>query len=208
MVTKVYAPEGRVQSGKRTMIAEEETKRVDKPYINSTTIPATQYDVFLDTDISEPSDYRELNYLLNTATENDQFNFYINSPGGQLNTALMLIESLKVTNAATTAIVQGECHSAASMILMYCDNALILDSAHMMLHTATYGTVGNTGNVKAHTEFTTKQVEKLLDETYAGFITEEEMKQVKLGVEFWFDAEEIRTRLKKRLELQEPSEEE
>ena len=201
MATKVYNVAKRVQETKRKMSNhEDEDKRVEKPYINSTPISATQYDVFLDQEISEPANYRELNFLLNTASENDQFNLYINSPGGHLNTALMIIESLKVTNATTTAIIQGECHSAASMITMYCQEVAVLDSAHMMVHTATYGTVGNTGNVKAHTEFTTRQVEKLIDDTYAGFLTSEEIEKVKIGVEFWFDAEEIRARLERRTE--------
>ena len=198
MVTKVYNTAKRVQDNKGKMNSDDEPKRNDKPYINTTPIPASQFDVFIDTEIGEPSDYRELNYLLNTANENDQFNLYINSPGGHLNTALMIIESLKVTDASTMAIIQGECHSAASMITMYCQEVAVLDSAHMMLHTATYGTVGNTSNVKAHTEFTTKQVEKLLDDSYAGFLTEDELEKVKIGVEFWFDADEIRTRLERR----------
>lgn len=201
MVTKIHTAQKRVQETKKSMNHDEETKRFEKPYINSTPIPATQYDVFLDTEIGDPADYRELNYLLNTATENDRFNLYINSPGGNLNTALMIIESLKMTEASTMAILQGECHSAASMITMYCQEVAVLDSAHSLIHTASYGTVGNTGNVKAHTEFTTRQVEKLLDETYEGFLTPEELEKVKIGVEFWFDSEEISARLKKRAEL-------
>lgn len=178
---------------------EDEDRNHSKPYINSTTIPATQYDIFIDRQLGAPADFRELNFLLNTASENDRFNFYINSPGGHLTTALMIIESLKATLADTCAIIQGECHSAASMIVMYCDEIIALDSAHMMIHTATYGTVGNVGNVKAHTEFTTRQVEKLIDDTYTGFLAADEVEKVKIGVEFWFDSDEIRERLTRRL---------
>jgi len=170
-------------------------------------LTSNRYDVFIDTDIGSPAAYRDLNFLLNTASEDDHFNLYINSPGGQLNTALMIIESLKVTEASTTAIIQGECHSAASMITMYCQEVHVLDSAHMLLHTATYGTVGNTSNVKAHTEFTTRQVEKLITDTYSGFLSPEEIEKVKLGVELWFDAEEIRERLEDRIEYLKSQEE-
>ena len=170
----------------------------EKPYINITEISYKKIDIFLDDAIGEPSSYRELNYLLFNAEENDVFPIYINSPGGQLNTALMIIEGLKNTAGRTIAILQGECHSAASMITMYCDEVMVLDAAHMMIHTAQYGTVGNTGNVKAHTEFTTRQVEGLIHETYEGFLSEAEIEKVKLGVELWFSAEEIRERMTKR----------
>jgi ATP-dependent protease ClpP protease subunit len=171
----------------------------DKPYISITEVSSKRIDVFLDKEIGEPSDYRDLNFLLFNAEENDVVPLYINSPGGHLNTALAIIEGLKNTPARTVAILQGECHSAASMITMYCDEVLVLDSAHMMIHTASYGTVGNTGNVKAHTEFTTRQVERLIHETYEGFLTESEIEKVKLGVELWLDADEIRQRIEKRV---------
>ncbi len=205
MATKIYTNAKRVRESNRKV--DDEPNQDDKPFINSTPLTSNRYDVFIDTDIGPPAAYRDLNFLLNTASEDDHFNLYINSPGGQLNTALMIIESLKVTEASTTAIIQGECHSAASMITMYCQEVHVLDSAHMLLHTATYGTVGNTSNVKAHTEFTTRQVEKLITDTYSGFLSPEEIEKVKLGVELWFDAEEIRERLEDRIEYLKSQEE-
>jgi len=205
MATKIYTNAKRVRESNRKV--DDEPNQDDKPFINSTPLTSNRYDVFIDTDIGSPAAYRDLNFLLNTASEDDHFNLYINSPGGQLNTALMIIESLKVTEASTTAIIQGECHSAASMITMYCQEVHVLDSAHMLLHTATYGTVGNTSNVKAHTEFTTRQVEKLITDTYSGFLSQEEIEKVKLGVELWFDAEEIRERLEDRIEYLKSQEE-
>jgi ATP-dependent protease ClpP protease subunit len=173
----------------------------EKPYIHINTVTAQRYDVFLDSEITEPVNYRELNSLLFNANEEDRFVLYINSPGGQLNSTFSIVEGLKNTPAQTVAILQGECYSAASMITMYCDEVLVLDSAHMMIHTANYGSIGNTGNVKAHTDFTTKQVENLIDKTYGGFLTAAEIERVKIGVELWFDADEIRERMVKRVEF-------
>jgi ATP-dependent protease ClpP protease subunit len=174
-----------------------------KPYMNVAEIKYNRFDVFIDTEITEPEDYRDLIYHLFNATEDDSFVFYINSVGGNLASALSIIEGLKHTSASTTAIVQGECHSAASMIMLYCQEVIVLESAHAMIHTASYGTVGNTGNVKAHTEFATKKIEKLLNETYEGFLSDSELTKIKLGVELWFDAEEIRERLDSRVKFME-----
>lgn len=167
--------------------------------INATEIKRMHYDVSLDTEIGEPQEYREFISCLFNANEEDTFNIFINSPGGNLNTCLAIIEGLKNTNASVTAILLGECHSAASMIAMYCHDVAVLDSAHMMVHTANYGTVGSTGNVKAYTDFTTKQVEGLLDTTYEWFLEKEEIEKVKLGVEIWLDSSDIRSRFERRL---------
>lgn len=168
-------------------------------YISLTERTARHYDVFLDSDITEPSEYRELIAILFGASEDDTVNIFINSNGGHLDTALAIVEGLKSTCATVTAVIIGACHSAASIISMYCHEVAVLDNAYSMIHTASYGTAGNTGNVKAHTEFTTRQVEKLLNETYEGFLTKDELVKVKQGVELWFDADEIRERMKHRV---------
>jgi transcription-repair coupling factor (superfamily II helicase) len=76
---------------------------------------------------------------------------------------------------------------------------VVLDSANMMIHTANFGSVGSTGNVKAHTDFTVKQVETLLDDAYAGFLHKDELAKVKAGVELWFDSTQIRERIGTRV---------
>lgn len=168
-------------------------------YISVNERTARHFDVFLDSDIVEPSEYRELLSILFGGTEDDTVTIFINSNGGHLDTALAIVEGLKSTSAHVTAVIIGACHSAASIISMYCHEVAVLDNAYSMVHTASYGTAGNTGNVKAHTEFTTRQVEKLLNETYEGFLTKEELTKVKQGVELWFDADEIRERMTKRV---------
>jgi ATP-dependent protease ClpP protease subunit len=170
-------------------------------YINSTAHTVHHHDVFLDTEISEPADYRDLISLLFGATEYDTINIFINSNGGHLDTAMAIVEGIKATQATVTAVIIGACHSAASIISMYCHEVAVLDSAYSMVHTASFGAAGSTGNVAAHTEFTVRQVDKLLTDTYEGFLTKDELVKVKQGVEIWFDAEEIRTRMEHRIKF-------
>lgn len=180
-----------------TLIAQSK----DNNYITSMERTARHYDVFLDSDVEEPSQYRELISALFNAGEDDTMTIFINSNGGHLDTALAIVEGLKLTNAAVTAVINGACHSAASIISMYCHSVVVLDSAYSMVHTASFGASGNTSNVKSHTEFTVKQVEKLLNDTYEGFLNKEELAKVKQGVELWFSADEIRTRMEHRAKV-------
>ena len=169
------------------------------PYINTTTHTFQHHDVFIDGEIVESSEYRELLAILFNSGEQDTINIFINSSGGNLDTALAIVEGLKSTFATVTAVIIGACHSAASIISMYCHEVAVLDNAYSMIHTASFGSSGNTSNVKSHTEFTVRQVEKLLNETYEGFLTKEELIKIKQGIELWFDSEDIRKRMESRV---------
>ena len=174
-------------------------KEQDTSFIKSAEIKYHQHRVFLDKDIDDPSEYRELIDLLFSASEMDEIQIFINSVGGQLRTAQAIIEGIKLTQANVTGIIIGDCHSAASMIALYCHNVMVLDSASMMIHTAYTGSEGIVSNMQTYSSFLQNKVEKLLHETYDGFLTKEEIEKVKLGIEIWLDAEEIRKRYEGRI---------
>lgn len=151
--------------------------------------------VFFDEDIGTASKYRELIHLLYSAEEFDQFVFVVNSSGGDLDGALSIIEGIKASNATVRAIITGKCHSAASIISLNCDDVMVTESAHMLVHTASYGAYGSTGQIKSNVDFSTKQIKQILENTYGGFLTPAEIIDVHKGVEFWFDNKEIAKRL-------------
>lgn len=157
-----------------------------------------EFTFFIDEPIGEPSKYREELHTLLTASENDAITLVINSPGGQLNTAAALVECIKNTEAQVTALILQECSSAATFIALNCPQVIVSDSAEFMIHTGRFGSVGTANNVKDHVSFTVAQINKMIDETYVGFLNAAELEQVKNGVEFWFDAEETKRRFRNR----------
>ena len=170
-------------------------------HINAVTASVTTHEVFLDMDIEDPHKYRNLISLLINAQANDRIHLYINSNGGNLDTAIAIINAMLVCQAEITGFLMGACHSAASIISMYCHNIHVFETAYMMIHTASFGNFGNTTTVKTQTDFTVEQVEKLLDDAYRGFLDKKELNEVKQGIELWYDSEEIRKRLKKRVAI-------
>lgn len=155
--------------------------------------------VFFDEEIGAPKKYRDLIHQLFQADANDQFIFMMNTPGGYLTTALAIIEALKATEATVRAVIIGECHSAGSIIALNCHNIVVTDSAHSLVHTASYGTEGQTGNIKAHVDFSTKHIKNLIENTYSGFMSVEEIADLNKGLEFWFDSKDLEKRLKTRM---------
>jgi ATP-dependent protease ClpP protease subunit len=158
--------------------------------------------VFLDENIGEAKKYRDLIDALVSAGQHDEFNLFINNGGGYLYTALAIIEAIKASQATVRAIVVGECHSAASIITLSCHEIMITDAASMMVHSASFGSGGFAHNVKHHADFSVAQMGVLFDEVYGGFLTDTEIKELKNGREFWFNAKQIAKRVESRMKHQ------
>ena len=154
--------------------------------------------VFIDDDIVDPPVYRDVIHCLATCNENDTVNLLINSSGGRTDSIWQIIEAMKGCRGEVVATVIGAAYSAASMLACMAPECYIADSAEFMLHTAHYGSIGTVPNVKGQTDFATKQINKLLDICYSGFLTPKELEDLKNGREWWFDADEARERMLKR----------
>ncbi len=154
--------------------------------------------VFLDDDILGPSNYRDVIHCLATCSENDNVNILINSSGGRTDSAWAIIEAMKGCRGDVAVTVLGAAYSAASMIACMADECYFAESSEMMLHTAHYGSINTVPNVKTQVDFTTRQMNKLLDTCYKGFLTDKELEELKNGKEFWYSADEAQTRMAKR----------
>lgn len=154
--------------------------------------------VFIDDDIREPSNYRDVIHCLATCGENDSVNLLVNSSGGRTDSIWQIIEAMKGCRGDVSVTVIGAAYSAASMLACMAPECYIADSAEFMLHTAHYGSIGTVPNVKGQTDFATRQINKLLDQAYKGFLTDKELEELKNGKEFWFDSDEAIRRMGKR----------
>ena len=154
--------------------------------------------VFIDDDITSPSNYRDVIHCLATCNENDSVNLLVNSSGGRTDSIWQIIEAMKGCRGEVSVTVIGAAYSAASMLACMAPECYIAESAEFMLHTAHYGSIGTVPNVKGQTDFATRQINKLLDTCYRGFLTDKELIELKNGKEYWFDAEEAGKRMVKR----------
>lgn len=156
---------------------------------------------FLDEDIKEARYYRPLVQHLLSASERDTVEILFSTGGGGLAGCLQVLEALKCTSADTTAIIMGDCHSAGSIISMYCNDVVVLDSACMLVHSASYGTGRQKSrDVKDYVEFSSGYLEGIFRNAYEGFLDEDELQEVMNGRELWLTAQDIRDRLEARSE--------
>jgi ATP-dependent protease ClpP protease subunit len=155
----------------------------------------------LDDVIREPSYYRNLLNRLENATEDDLIQVHLDNVGGSLDGCIAICNALRRTEGQVHAVVSGRCYSAGSIILMYCQSAEIGPWARVMLHCSTGGFFGRSHEVHQDFNFNHAFVNDFLAESYAGFLTEDEIKQLLDGRDFWMGGEECSQRLQNRFKM-------
>lgn len=154
--------------------------------------------VTLDEDIKNSKYYRMVVEALYSANEGDTATFRIDSIGGDLAGALALITAIENTNADVHCFVSGECASAATIIALACPSISVSERSNWMFHSASTVSGGKLGNLIDNVSFTKQQVEKLMREMYAGFLSDKEIEELIIGRDIYMTAEEAGSRLEKR----------
>lgn len=166
------------------------------------TVSFNEFIIPLDEGITDAAYYRGVFQVLEDAGEGDLVRIKINNGGGSLTTALHFATLIRECAATVVAEILCECHSAASVIALACDEWEVGPWAHMLVHTAEYGTgIAKAPDIEQHVAFSKKQLTRVLKEVYDGFLTASEINKVIKGDQLYFDNFEIAKKLEKLKEL-------
>jgi ATP-dependent protease ClpP protease subunit len=127
---------------------------------------------------------------------------HINSPGGNLNSCLSIVNAIGASDAEITTVVDGEAASAAAMIWLS-GHYKVIASPHtvVMLHGASCGfKQSKTSDIVTSSLSTNTIVESLLDDLATGFLTEDERDDIRKGVDIYITGSEIIERLNINIE--------
>jgi ATP-dependent protease ClpP protease subunit len=154
---------------------------------------------YLTGSIEEPQLYNELCYLLDTAEEDYTVYLHINTPGGVIDSAFMITNSIKNCKAKVIGHLSGTVASAGTLISMACHELEITDHLSFMIHNYSGGMAGKGHEMKARQKFTDDHLNEAFKTFYSGFLSEEEMDKVIEGTDLWMSSEEVTTRWQDRL---------
>lgn len=169
------------------------------------------HEFYLSGDIESSENYIQWFDTIRHAGDNDVIKIYINSPGGDMFTAIQFMRALKDTSAAVVMSVEGQCASAATLILLCGDSFEISEHSMFMFHNYSSGTFGKGGEMFDQLQYERKWSEKLLRNVYKDFLTEDEVTSLLDNKDIWMDGQEVAARLKARqakLESEEASKKE
>jgi ATP-dependent protease ClpP protease subunit len=155
----------------------------------------TIYTIFIDDTITHANKYRKIYYKIKNAKKHDIITLVINTFGGYLYTFIELYSVLMKTKAKTIAEIHTA-DSAGSLLALSCDDIEINEFAEMMIHTASFGAYGKVEEIKSRVIFEDKRTKKIISKLYKGFLTDMEIQKVLDGKDYYFDADQIKKRLK------------
>ena len=159
------------------------------------------YTFYLVGEITTPDDYVEWYEIIRNATENDVIKIHINSPGGNLFTAVQFMRVMGESQARIIASVEGACMSAATMVFLSADGFEISEHSMFMFHNYSGGTIGKGGEMYDNIMYERKWSDKFMRSIYVDFLTPEEIKSILDNKDIWMEPEEVFKRLNKKEEL-------
>jgi len=175
----------------------------DKP-VGIVKVNSYLYRVYILDEIYAPVEYGELVELFHDLDDDVTVEVYLNTNGGSLDSAIMLIDAMKNSNARVIGKLSGMVASAGTMLTMAFDEVEVAPYTSFMIHN--YSSSGGgaiKGNeLKVQQAFTEKETAKLFREVYKGFLTPREIKKVINDQDMWMDKEEVEKRFAKKLEME------
>ena len=182
------------------------------PYAATRTLEnprALEIDIMFDRDISKPSEWHEeLYYIRKANSKSDLVNFHVNSFGGRLDTLSVLHGELQKSPAQFHGILEGAAASAGSAIFLMCDTQEVMPLGSMMIHTSQMSYSGAANQMEDFGVAANRQARVFLETFYKDFMTQEEIERALDGKEFFFEADEVKERLKKRQEIRDKRQQE
>jgi len=156
---------------------------------------SNEYNVRIARYISEPDDFDDEFALMYGAGPQDSIKFMITSGGGSLDTCNLLTKAIRETAAHTIGYIGSTCASAATAIALSCEEWEVDSQSSFMIHTASLGVFGKAPEIEVELAHRLKLVRRFVEDTYTGFLTQDEIEEVLRGQDKWFEGEELVARL-------------
>ena len=159
---------------------------------------ATFHEFYLTGRIEEADEYISVFDMIRHASEEDVIKIYVNSPGGDLFTALQFGRAMGDSDATIIVSVEGQCCSAATIIALAADMVELSNHCVWMCHNYSSGMIGKGHELYSQAEFERDWSIKLMKDIYDGFLSESEIQRMLNGADIWMGTDDVMERLNKR----------
>ena len=159
---------------------------------------ATFHEFYLTGRIEEADEYISVFDMIRHAREEDVVKIYVNSPGGDLFTALQFGRAMGDSDATIIVSVEGQCCSAATIIALAADMVELSNHCVWMCHNYSSGAAGKGGELYDQMNFERTWSEGLFRDVYDGFLTDKEINAMLDGRDIWLASDDVMKRLEQR----------
>lgn len=161
-------------------------------------VPVRQLSYYICGELKEPQYYTELFFTLRTASETDLIYLHLNSPGGDFNTGLQIINNIAASSARVVTILEARAYSMAALIFLSGDELFVHDNCQLMFHTYSGIFAGKGNEQQAEIAAVGRWFEKVMRRICTPFLTDDEVDRILKGADYWIDSDDISRRLSRR----------
>lgn len=160
-------------------------------------VPVTIYHFYIVNEIEDVEPYLELINTLKTAEPHDSIFIYLNTPGGNLSTAVQLMTAIKQSQACVICSIEGSVCSAGTLIFLSGHKLIVNDNCTFMIHSySQWGGGGKGHEIASQVRYQESYFRKLAEDIYGGFLSPIEITEMLQGKDIWLDSDQVKARLK------------
>lgn len=175
-------------------IQEDPIEQAAGPKNGYRKVAANYYEFYLSGAITAPEDYVEWFNIIRNATSNDVVKIYINSRGGDADTAIQFMRVLGETDAHVICSIEGSCMSAATMVFLCAQEFEITPHSLFMVHNYSGGIFGKGAEIYDQAVFERKWSMEFMQHIYKDFLTDNEITSLLDGKDMWMTSSEVMDR--------------
>lgn len=177
---------------------QQEKQSSSMPYFSRPV--AWLHTFYLSGTIENASNYAEWFEIIRTAGPDDIVCMNINSMGGSYHTALQFRRVMMESMATISCSIEGECHSAASIIYLSGDQFSVSEGSSMLIHDYSSIVGGKGSEMIRQIQHEKISIDTFLKDVYDKFLTDQEIQNVVSGQDMWLDDDLIIERTQKMVE--------
>lgn len=158
---------------------------------------STVYHYYITEEIRGIDYYLDLINTLKMSNSSDTIIIFLNSYGGDVQTAIAIINAIRSSEANVISCLESKAYSAASLIFLSAPKYIVTPNSSFMIHNYSQMIFGKGSELESQIEFQKKYFKKLYKDIYGGFLTDAEISKVLSGADIWMDSDEVLQRLRK-----------
>ena len=175
-------------------IHEDPVEQAAGPKNGYRKVSANYYEFYLSGAITAPEDYVEWFNIIRNAGPNDTVKIYINSRGGDADTAIQFMRVLGETDAHVICSIEGSCMSAATMVYLCAQEFEITPHSLFMVHNYSGGIFGKGAEIYDQAVFERKWSTEFMKHIYKDFLSESEIVGLLDNKDMWMTSSEVMER--------------
>ena len=156
------------------------------------------HDFYLTGVIGPAEEYLQWFQTIRNAGETDVIVIHINSYGGDMMTAIQLMQAIGETDATVVCSVEGACMSAATIVFLSGEQYQLNEFSVFMFHNYSGMNIGKGGEMFDAISHERVWSNNLLRKVYDGFLTKKELSAIMENKDIWMNADDVIKRLEKR----------